>query len=57
MKHVERAICRAKDVATKVVETISQNFIATNLIEKCPPSAFPIVKDLIRQWKEVSKII
>lgn len=34
---------------------MSQNLIAVNIIERCPPGSLPIVQYLIMKWKEVSK--
>ena len=56
LNNVEREIWRVKDIATNIVETFSQNLIAENIIDRFPPGALPLVKYLIRQWQEVSKL-
>ena len=45
LKNAEREICRAKYIATNIVANLSQNLIVANIIDKCPPSTLPLVKD------------
>lgn len=56
MKHAERSIFREKYVATNIVKNVIQNLIVANLIDIFPSGALAIVKDLIRQWQDISKV-
>ncbi len=55
LKHAERAVSRANDVANNIIKTINDNLHNANLIQEFPPSNLPDIKVLERQWKETSK--